>query len=177
MKQTKTRNLYDKQNNSNLQILIQKDSDTIIGQNNQFKEEKEKPFNCLPIKNNFLKINNFLDEKNKNINDSLQVKLKKFITKFRTSRNKSKKELNQLNDIENKISEKMMGRKNKLNWFKYFWFIICCKRKNSYFSFYQEYRAKFISEENIIQDSLNITRIFNILNFDYKQDVDQCSSI
>ena len=69
----------------------------------------------------------------------------------------------------------MINRKSDLNWFKYILFIICCKRKNSNFSFYQEYRAKFISEENIIQDSLNINRIANILNLDYKQDVNKSS--
>ncbi len=127
-----------------------------------------------PIQMVFFSKNKILvEEQNKSVNVNEHNKIKKFLNRIRTA----KKEKNLFINEENEIYEKIINKKSDLNWFKYILFIICCKRKNSNFSFYQEYRAKFISEENIIQDSLNITRIINILNFDYKQDVDQCSSI
>ena len=173
MNPPKIRNFYKKQNNSNLQTFIKKDDDTIIYQNNKLKEEKEKSFKFLSSKNNYFFSKNkiFVEEQNKSVNVNEHNKIKEFINRIRTA----KKEKNLFINEENEIYEKTINKKSDLNWFKYILFIIFCKRKNSNFSFYQEYRAKFISEENIIQDSLNINRIANILNLDYKQDVNKSS--
>ena len=84
--------------------------------------------------------------------------------------------MNRFVNEEDEISEKMINKKSDFNWFKYIWFIICCKRNNSIISFYEEYREKIISEENIIQDSLNINRIVNFFHFGEKKDVNQSSS-
>ena len=180
MNPPKIRNFYKKQNNSNLQTFIKKDADTIIYQNNQFKEDKEKPFKYYSMKDNSIsKKNNLDEEQNKSINISLPIKKNKietFLNRIRTSKKKSNYRINQFINEEDKITEKMINKKSNLNLFKYIWFIICCKRNNSIISFYEEYRAKFISEENIIQDSLNINRIVDYFHFGEKKDVNQSSS-
>ena len=49
-------------------------------------------------------------------------------------------------------------KKQNFNWCDYLGNLICCERPNKKIKFYKEFRAKLISEENIIQNYIDIYR-------------------
>ena len=67
-------------------------------------------------------------------------------------------------DWENRPIEKQ-----NFNWLQYIWYLICCKRNNSNISYYENFRSKLISEENIIQTYLDIYQLMKT-NSIYKKD-------
>ena len=78
-------------------------------------------------------------------------------------RNKEKKilELN-LKTIENNSDyiENMPIEKINIIWFKYFWYLINCgKNNNKQLEYYENFRAKIISEESIIQNHFDIYKL------------------
>ena len=80
---------------------------------------------------------------------------------------------NQTNNIynENKIQENeaTLGIKNQnFNWFKYIWYLICCRSNNKMISYYENLRSSLISEENIIQNYLDIYKLLKINGIEKK---------
>ena len=76
---------------------------------------------------------------------------------------KNNKEINELffkkikingDDFENRPLEKQ-----NFNWFKYIWYLIRCGKNNKKIAYYEDFRAKLISEENIIQSYLDVYRL------------------
>ena len=57
-------------------------------------------------------------------------------------------------DLENRPIEKQ-----EFNWFKYIWYLICCGTNDKKISYYEDFRSKLISEENIIQNYLDIYKL------------------
>ena len=57
-------------------------------------------------------------------------------------------------DYENKLLEKQ-----DFNWFKFIWYLICCGTNDKKISYYEDFRAKLISEENIIQSYLDVYKL------------------
>ena len=55
----------------------------------------------------------------------------------------------------------------------YISFLICCGRNNPTYSYYELFRGKLISEENIIQSYLDLCRLFKIHNLQKKSLFDQ----
>jgi len=47
-------------------------------------------------------------------------------------------------------------KKQSFNWCNYLGHLICCERTNKKIKFYKDFRAKLISEENIIQNYIDI---------------------
>ena len=45
------------------------------------------------------------------------------------------------------------------NWLQYIWYLICCQKNNPNISYYEDFRAKLISEENIIQTYLDVYQL------------------
>ena len=45
--------------------------------------------------------------------------------------------------------------KQNFNWCNYLGYLICCEKTNKNMSYYKEFRAKLISEENIIQNYMD----------------------
>ena len=66
---------------------------------------------------------------------------------------------NGLDDYENKPLEKQ-----NFNWFKYIWYLICCGINDKKIAYYENFRAKLISEENIIQNYLDIYKLIKANN-------------
>ena len=75
-----------------------------------------------------------------------------YIRNLKNETNADKKE-----KIDNKPTEKQ-----GLNWFKYLGYLICCRRNNKMISYYEDFRAKLISEENIIQNYLDIYKLLKV---------------
>ena len=76
------------------------------------------------------------------------------------------------NSIEDKKDERVKNEGNKeeskikkqnFNWFKYMWYLICCCSNNKIIQHYEKIRESLISEENIIQNYIDI---YNLLKID-----------
>ena len=52
-------------------------------------------------------------------------------------------------------------KSKKFNFCKYIGYLTCCKRKNKTLKYYERFRIKIISEENIITNYFNV---YNLLN-------------
>ena len=61
------------------------------------------------------------------------------------------------NEISNKPNEKL-----NFNWFSYIKNMILCGKKNPKISFYEDFRTKLISEENIIQNYIDIYNLLEV---------------
>ena len=67
-------------------------------------------------------------------------------------------------------SEKKEGDEDKplekqnLNWCKYLGYLICCGRNDKKITYYEDFRAKLISEENIIQNYMDIYKLLKVCN-------------
>ena len=152
-------------NNNNQKI---KEENTIEGN----KEEVNKNNKTRNNNNNNIMINS----ENKNIN-SERGKLSNF---FNSNKNNNKqKPLNENNDInikmENKNSPSEMIdedddykpiEKQNFNWFNYLYYIILCRKNNPKMKYYEDFRAQIISEENLIQNHLNVYKIFKACNLE-----------
>ena len=57
-------------------------------------------------------------------------------------------------DLEDRSIEKQ-----NFNWLQYIWYLICCQKNNPNISYYEDFRAKLISEENIIQTYLDVYQL------------------
>ena len=82
----------------------------------------------------------------------------------------SSSQTNNMNN-ENKVQENegSLGIKNQnFNWFKYFWYLICCRSNDKMISYYENLRSSLISEENIIQNYLDIYKLLKINGIEKK---------
>ena len=79
-------------------------------------------------------------------------------------------EKNQIENLEYKKREKndkenieeLPIKKQNFNWFKYIWYLICCKSNDKTISYFENIRSSLISEENIIQNYLDIYKLLKI---------------
>ena len=102
--------------------------------------------NKIPYQNKYYKANKFLGENNRI--ESLEI-AKNSIS--RTTEKKCEKEEDQL----------PLKRYN-FNWFKYIWYLICCGSNDSKINYIENIRNSLISEENIIQNYLDIYKLLKI---------------
>ena len=65
-----------------------------------------------------------------------------------------KKEKKDENENENENDNKPLEKQN-FNWCNYLGYLICCEKTNKNMSYYKEFRARLISEENIIQNYMD----------------------
>ena len=70
-----------------------------------------------------------------------------------------KDEAKEIEDFENRPLERQ-----EFNWFKYIWYLICCGTNDKKIAYYEDFRAKLISEENIIQNYLDVYRLLKANN-------------
>ena len=62
-------------------------------------------------------------------------------------------------DFENRPLEKQ-----NFHWCKFLGYLICCGRNDPKIKYYEEFRAKLISEENIIQNYLDTYKLLKHCN-------------
>jgi hypothetical protein len=69
-------------------------------------------------------------------------------------------------DKENKNIEESKGKlkKNKFTCFNYLCYLICLKRNNRKIKFFEDFRARIISEENLFQNYSDIYKLLKICN-------------
>ena len=116
---------------------------------------KSKDLNNLENKGNYIKrsIENnesndftrraFRLNTNKNMDEDIQ-------NHFIISKNEKVNNIN----LEDRSIEKQ-----NFNWLQYIWYLICCQKNNPNISYYEDFRAKLISEENIIQTYLDVYQL------------------
>ena len=69
------------------------------------------------------------------------------------------------NDSDNKYR---IIEKQNFTWIKYVWFMITCGKSDKKIAYYETFRAKLISEENIIQNYLDIYKLLKLNNLPKK---------
>ena len=69
-------------------------------------------------------------------------------------------------DKENKNIEESNGelKENKFTWFNYLCYLICLKKNNRKIKFFEDFRARIISEENLFQNYSDIYKLLKICN-------------
>ena len=60
------------------------------------------------------------------------------------------------------VLSKKPNEKQNFNWFSYIKYIVLCGKNNPYISYYEDFRAKLISEENIIQNYIDVYRLLEV---------------
>ena len=142
--------------------------------------------NNVDIYNNNKVNNNFIYEKSKDTNftrnnykeykgNESKAKIKEKYNQLNTDRNKDgNHEKNSwtieddIDDIENSQIEKL-----KINWFIYFWNSLKCGKKDNKIDYYENFRAKLISEESIIQNYLDVYKLLALNNLSHKGNIEQ----
>ena len=114
-------------------MLIKKNVYNIYQSNNYDKRKYEKG-------------NNINNDKKSNLN--IKYNMNKFEQKNNIYKNDEEEIFNQPNEKQN------------FTWFKYIKYILYCSRNNSAISFYEQFRAKILSEENIFQSYLDRNKFF-----------------
>lgn len=65
--------------------------------------------------------------------------------------------------IENKIiNENTLEKNKKSNFFGYVFYLITCKKKNSFYNIYNDFGEKILSEEHLVRNHLNIYSLLRI---------------
>ena len=64
--------------------------------------------------------------------------------------------------------EELPIKRHNFNWFKYIWYLISCKTSNNSISFWENIRNSLISEENIIQNYLDIYHLLKVNGIEKK---------
>ena len=64
--------------------------------------------------------------------------------------------------------EEMPIQKKDFNWFRYIWYLIRCKSNDQTISYFENIRTSLISEENIIQNYLDIYKLLQLNGFPKK---------
>jgi len=117
-------------------------------------KNKNKNKNKIPFryKHYYKTNNNILKEKNQNEN-------------LINTKNSLRKASEQKNEKE---GEELPIKRHTFNWFKYIWYLICCKSNNNIIKFWEDIRYSLISEENIIQNYLDIYTLLKINDMEKK---------
>ena len=136
---------------SNFKKMIKEDIEIY---NFQSENERIMRNNNLYLKRNNLAKNPFEQSRLQNqneiiINNNQISKRIKYNNNLKKTDNDKNKE-----DIQSK-------KGNSFSFWTYLKYIICCKKNNSDILFYEDYRAKFISEEEIIHSHINLSLLMN----------------
>ena len=145
--------------------MIKEDADIC----NNFQSENERIMRNknLNIKRNNLVNNLFepsrLENQNEIIINNKQINKRIKFDKYQKRYDIKKQYNNNLYKTDNDKNEENIKSKkrNSFSFWRYIKYIICCKRNNSVILFYEDYRAKYISEEEIIHCHLNLSLLIN----------------
>lgn len=83
-----------------------------------------------------------------------------------------KNDLNKENN-DNDIDLNDILQRKKFSFFTYVKYLICCKKNNPKISYYEDFRNKIISEENLLQNYIDIYQLLKI----YKDDKEPSSIV
>ena len=146
---------FDRMIKEDVEIYNFQSENERIMRNNNLNIKRNNPFEPSRLENqNVIIINN------KQINKRIKF------DKYQKGYDKRKEYNNNLNKTDDDKNEENIKSKkgNSFSFWKYLKYIICCKRKNSDILFYEDYRAKYISEEEIIHSHINLSLLINSYN-------------
>ena len=157
-------NRYDSQNQ-------QKSTNFLRGRN----EDIDYEYNNKEFQNdNHISFNNNYNDNIYNFNRNKRYRLNEIKNKKNEFENFGyiKKVVRKKENLEpNKDNDKTEGEsvlskkpneKQNFNWFSYIKYIVLCGKNNPYISYYEEFRSKLISEENIIQNYIDVYRLLEV---------------
>ena len=78
-----------------------------------------------------------------------------------------------IRNIKSLRNEELLDKqteKQHFNWFQYIKYMIYCTNKNQAISYYEEFRAKILCEENLIQNSLDLYQLYKFLELKEKRE-------
>ena len=170
---------YNKQNSSGFQILLKNksnlskfskvnniDSKSESNKKIYFKKNTELNLNNNKlnknVNNNSLPVNTIIENykrqnSSKNYNDSKSISL--------SMRKKNSKMISEIRSKEELILQPLA--KQNFSWHNYFFYIITCKLKNPKIRYYEYFRKKVISEENLIQNYINIFKLLKVCKIEF----------
>ena len=154
------------QQSSNVERFMKEDIN--IYQNNSLEYERTE-------KIKYIKRNNYINKKNFNIKDENPEdnKIEKIIEQTNKNSYRRRYEARKTNNLNEKnysdqftLEQKEedfspFNEKQNFNWFQYIKYMIYCSRNSPTISYYEEFRAKIISEESIIKNHLDLFQFFN----------------
>ena len=160
--------INNKQQSSIIQILL-KDKSNISKLSNKMNiEAKSEPFSKI-YQNNY-EVNLNKEKSNKGLNNNLSIKdsMDKYNIKLNTEKNNIDSKSMSLSLSQHiKVSKTKNNKeegikpitKQNFTWFNYLFYILTFELKNPKISYYENFRKEVISEENIIQNHINIFKL------------------
>ena len=115
--------------------------------------------------NEILNLGNKVDNKMENATNDDYIHLK---DKLSSNNNKSIEEKKDESEKNEDNKEDLKIKKQNFNWFKYMWYLICCCSNNKIIQHYEHIRESLISEENIIQNYIDIYNLLKIGGIEQK---------
>ncbi len=165
-------NKKDNKDNSNNNTLQNSNYPLFMTDKNDNKKSSE-PSNILIIdKNkNKSKISNekkhscAISQNNKILTEykRFSIQMKKSISENSIKRFNLEKSYFEIVDKNNRIIKKPI-KKQKFSWCTYFLYVMLFKKKKSKLKFYDNFRAQIISEENLVQNNLDIYKLLEYCN-------------
>ena len=154
--------------NTNKQSFLIQNSNYPLFMNDYIKKENDEPFklNIINIKNNnkrrkfscyqSLRVKKFEESKRIeqidkwNYNSDGEIQKDEIKRLFFEIKNCKKKEIYK------------PSKKHNFTWCSYFLYILLLKNKNNKIKFYENFRAQILSEENLVQNNLDIYKLLEI---------------
>ena len=121
--------------------------------------------NNLHLKRNNLVNNPFeksrLENQNEIIINNNQISKRIKFDKYQKDKRMKYNNILKKTDNDKNTEDTQSKKGNSFSFWNYLKYLICCKRNNSDILFYEDYRAKYISEEEIIHSLLNLRLLIN----------------
>ena len=164
----KINTINNKQQSSIIQILLKDKSNISKLSNKMNVEAKSEPFSKIYQKNYEVNLNK--EKSNKGLNNNLSIKdsMDKYNIKLNTEKNNIDSKSMSLSLSQHiKVSKTKNNKeegikpitKQNFTWFNYLFYILTFELKNPKISYYENFRKEVISEENIIQNHINIFKL------------------
>ena len=180
-----TNSINNKYHSSNLHILIKEKMHILNPNNKNNNDSKSEPYNIIFLnRNQKFNLNKKNSSKNSKISfiDNNSNKIENSIKSDidYKSRNMNNKETIKNFETENQNELSKPLKKQNFTFYNYVFYLISCKLNNPKIYYYETFRKEVISEENLIQNYINIfkmLRVCNIENLDpfrlnnYNQDI------
>jgi len=126
--------------------------------NNNYQKENNKKRSSLRASQNYMRMN--LKERSSNFSKEVNFVLPKV--------NKKENNENDKDKDNNRGNENKQINKQNFKWFKYLLYLITFGRSDVKIAYYESFRAKLISEENIIQNYLDTYKLLKLNNLPTK---------
>ena len=168
--------IFDTNNNNNINKINNTlhNSNYPLFMNDKTENEKKsfEPYNLFIINKNKNKIKNgkkyscAYSVNNKILTEYKKenpIKINKSISDNRITKVNFDKTFFEVKDKNNKVIKKPI-KKQKISWCSYILYIVLFKNQNSKIKFYENFRAQILSEENFLQNNLDIYKLLDYCN-------------